>query len=398
MAFAFGLLHGFGFAGALVELGLPQGDIPLALLAFNVGVELGQLAFIAVIAGAIYAVRQVVADARGRPIVASAYAIGTVAAFWSIERLDAMFLKNFEREKQVSKDERSAERRKVRRFFVRIGLPDHSIACRRCLASLGAGSATTDIGTSTRQRPRRLFPSSGPIRPGPGAISRRVRSSATRTLHTGFSMDAGAFGARLAPADAYRFAKGEEITASSGQPAKLSRPLDFLVVTDHSDNMGFFPDLLAGKPELLADPMGRKWYDMIQSGQGAAAAVEIITAFGAGKFKGPLLYSPDSAAYRSAWQDNHQGGGRGERSRPLHRLHRLRMDLEHRRQQSAPQRHLPRRWRQGEPGRALTRRCRRAATIRAICGNGWRPMRTRPAATCSPSPITATCPTASCSR
>ena len=52
VAFAFGLLHGFGFAGALVELGLPQGDIPLALLAFNIGVELGQLAFIAVIARA----------------------------------------------------------------------------------------------------------------------------------------------------------------------------------------------------------------------------------------------------------------------------------------------------------------------------------------------------------
>ena len=89
--------------------------------------------------------------------------------------------------------------------------------------------------------------------------------------------------------------------ASSGQPAKLSRPLDFLVVTDHSDNMGFFPDLLAGKPELLADPLGRKWYDMIQSGQGAAAAIDIITSFGAGKFKGPILYSPDSDAYQSAW-------------------------------------------------------------------------------------------------
>ena len=54
VAFAFGLLHGFGFAGALVELGLPQGDIPLALFAFNVGVELGQLAFIAVLLSAVY--------------------------------------------------------------------------------------------------------------------------------------------------------------------------------------------------------------------------------------------------------------------------------------------------------------------------------------------------------
>lgn len=85
-------------------------------------------------------------------------------------------------------------------------------------------------------------------------------------LHTGFSMDAGAFGCRLTPRDAYRFARGEQVMASSGQPAKLSRPLDFLVVADHSDNMGMFSDLLAGKPYILADPTGRKWYDMIQSG------------------------------------------------------------------------------------------------------------------------------------
>ncbi len=89
VAFAFGLLHGFGFAGALVQLGLPQSDIPLALLAFNVGVELGQLAFIAVLLSAVYAVRQVLAIPR-RAIVTSAYAIGIVAAFWSVQRLDAM--------------------------------------------------------------------------------------------------------------------------------------------------------------------------------------------------------------------------------------------------------------------------------------------------------------------
>jgi hypothetical protein len=96
-------------------------------------------------------------------------------------------------------------------------------------------------------------------------------------LHTSFSMDAGAFGARLGPRDAYRFARGEEVTASSGQPAKLSRPLDFLVVADHSDNMGFFPDLFAGKAELLANPLGRKWYDMLKTGKGAEAAMEIMS-------------------------------------------------------------------------------------------------------------------------
>ena len=75
-------------------------------------------------------------------------------------------------------------------------------------------------------------------------------------LHTGFSMDAGAFGCTLTPRDALRFARGEQVTASSGQPAKLSRPLDFLVVADHSDNMGFFPRPLRGQAR---DPRAIRW-------------------------------------------------------------------------------------------------------------------------------------------
>jgi Protein of unknown function (DUF3604) len=122
-------------------------------------------------------------------------------------------------------------------------------------------------------------------------------------LHTAMSMDAGAFGCRLSPADAYRFARGQEITASSGQRVRLSRPLDFLVVADHSDNMGFFPDLFAGKPAMLADPTGRRWYDLVQSGKGAEAAIEIIVAFSQGKFPPALRFSPGMPAYRSAWRD-----------------------------------------------------------------------------------------------
>jgi hypothetical protein len=122
-------------------------------------------------------------------------------------------------------------------------------------------------------------------------------------LHTSFSMDAGAFGARLGPRDAYRFARGEEVMASSRQPVKLSRPLDFLVVADHSDNMGFFPDLLAGKPELLANPTGRKWYDMIQSGKGGEAAIDIIVQFSQGTFPKDLMYFPGTRAYKGAWQE-----------------------------------------------------------------------------------------------
>ncbi len=122
-------------------------------------------------------------------------------------------------------------------------------------------------------------------------------------LHTSFSMDAGAFGCRLSPKDAYRLAKGEEIIASTGQQVKLSRPLDFLVVADHSDNMGFFPDLFAGKPEILAEPLGRKWYDLIQTGKGGEAALDIIVTFTGGKFPKSLMYNPGTKAYRSAWRE-----------------------------------------------------------------------------------------------
>ena len=123
-------------------------------------------------------------------------------------------------------------------------------------------------------------------------------------LHTAASFDAGAFGARLTPRDAYRFARGEQIMASSGQPAKLSRPLDFLVVADHSDNMGFFPDFYAGKPELLQDPQGRKWYDMIKAGQGEQAALQIIMAFSQGTYPKALMYLPGTPGYDGAWKTN----------------------------------------------------------------------------------------------
>ena len=77
-------------------------------------------------------------------------------------------------------------------------------------------------------------------------------------LHTAMSLDAGVFGANLMPRDAYRFARGAQVTSNSGLPVKLSRPLDFLVVTDHSDNMGFFPDMFAGAEHILSVPKGRE--------------------------------------------------------------------------------------------------------------------------------------------
>ncbi len=87
VAFVFGLLHGFGFAGALNDVGLPQNEVPLALLMFNVGVELGQLFFIAVILLLVMALRKVRIDWPAWAHQLPAYSIGGIAAFWLIERV-----------------------------------------------------------------------------------------------------------------------------------------------------------------------------------------------------------------------------------------------------------------------------------------------------------------------
>ncbi len=89
IAFAFGLLHGFGFAGALQEIGLPQNDVPLALLMFNVGVEAGQLMFIAVVLVALKLVFKLVTLPLAPTRVAAAYAIGVISSYWFISRVSS---------------------------------------------------------------------------------------------------------------------------------------------------------------------------------------------------------------------------------------------------------------------------------------------------------------------
>ena len=190
---------------------------------------------------------------------------------------------------------------------------------------------------STRRRPsgssRR--PRTRPMRAG---ASRRARSSATRTCTRRFSMDAGAFGARLGPRDAYRFAKGEEIMASSGQRVKLSRPLDFLVVADHSDNMGFFPQLFAGDPEDAGRPDRPPLVRHDPGGQGGGRRARDHRRVLPGDVPQGAQCPSRHAGLPLGLARDDQGGRRGERPGPLHRLHRLRVDLEHRRQQPASQR------------------------------------------------------------
>jgi len=85
-------------------------------------------------------------------------------------------------------------------------------------------------------------------------------------LHTTFSFDAGLFGTRLTPDDAFRFARGDEVVSTTGVPAKLRHPLDFLVVTDHSNYLGLPVALRENDPAIIADPIGKKLADAVHTG------------------------------------------------------------------------------------------------------------------------------------
>jgi hypothetical protein len=85
-------------------------------------------------------------------------------------------------------------------------------------------------------------------------------------LHTSFSTDAGMVGNRLGPVAAYRFARGETIVSSTGVPARLIRPLDFLVVTDHAEQLGIAPLIVEGSPVVTATELGRQLVELVKSG------------------------------------------------------------------------------------------------------------------------------------
>lgn len=126
-------------------------------------------------------------------------------------------------------------------------------------------------------------------------------------LHTGLSLDAGLFGNILGHADAYRLARGEQITSSSGVDVKLSRPLDWLVVADHSDMMGIAADIQSGTPNILAIPKGKEWHEGFKKGGQAAgeAAFDLISNFSQMTVPKQLVadYSPGAKVYDELWYD-----------------------------------------------------------------------------------------------
>ena len=118
-------------------------------------------------------------------------------------------------------------------------------------------------------------------------------------LHTAVSVDAGTM-CRVGQEDAFRFARGEEITTTHGLRAKLSRPLDFLVIADHAEMYGLMPQLLSGDQEILSTEMGKRWYEALTSGDNDrvfATAMEIV-----GSLSGDEPPIKSDQAVRNAWQ------------------------------------------------------------------------------------------------
>lgn len=154
----------------------------------------------------------------------------------------------------------------------------------RCIAS---APATTSADKSSAPAVRSIETS---------AIDRRVYWGDSH-LHSSYSADAGLLGNTLNPDQAYRFAKGEVVTSSTGLDARLNRPLDWLVLADHAENLGLIPMVQEANPVLLANPWGKRFYELFKSGDHTRAFAHW---FGAANLLGkdPM---PNSSLMRTFW-------------------------------------------------------------------------------------------------
>ena len=116
-------------------------------------------------------------------------------------------------------------------------------------------------------------------------------------LHTSFSPDAGMAGTTVGPEGAYRFAIGETVKSNTGQQARLKRPLDFLVIADHAENLGLAQAIADSDPELLSDPFGKELHDLFKAGKGIEAFNLLIQQMG----KGPEAKIKGDGMLRNAW-------------------------------------------------------------------------------------------------
>ena len=213
-------------------------------------------------------------------------------------------------------------------------------------------------------------------------------------LHTSYSTDAGMMGNTLGPEEAYRFARGEEVRSAAGLRARLIRPLDFLVVADHAENLGLAPMIAESNPELLKNEWGRRVHDLVKAGNGRDA-FQLWLSDAVTVNKDPIN-NPKMA--RTVWEreiafaEQYNEPGRftaligfewtsiatSEAPGNLHRVVIFKDGAD-------------------KAGQVLPF-SRRIRTIRKSCGTTWQPTRSRPAEACSPSPTTAMFPMGRCSR
>jgi Protein of unknown function (DUF3604) len=179
-----------------------------------------------------------------------------------------------------------------------------SIACVLCTSHAFAqnGPLVSDIGELQPANPALFYKKPG-YSPYAGKHYPDRPYFGDEHVHTGWSVDAGMTGATLTPVEAVRFARGEEVISTTGQPVKLAHPLDWVVVTDHSDGMGTISGIRDGNPEMMSDPTLKRWHDMMAKGpeEAAKATMELVSAQSNKKLP-PAITDPKFA--KSYWEQS----------------------------------------------------------------------------------------------
>ncbi len=162
----------------------------------------------------------------------------------------------------------------------------------RCgLLPLFTGCKKTETAAPVASAPQPAKPTpaavvgGGQFSPNVGrAIPQRVYWGVAH-VHTGYSFDAGMFGISLTPDDLFRVATGGEVVMDNGVRFKQDKPLDWVAITDHAEYLGISDQIRAGSPELLANPQGKRWYEMSKTSpqEGVKAAIEAVVSMQSGK-------------------------------------------------------------------------------------------------------------------
>ena len=163
------------------------------------------------------------------------------------------------------------------------------LAISACNRSAAPPASTADVGTTAK----------------PAVVAEAAYPESVywgdEHVHTGLSMDAGLSGTTLMPEDAVRFARGEEVRSTSGVMMKLSRPMDWVAVTDHSDALGTITELQAGNPIMMANPIAKRWHDLMLEGGESAMQAKRELVKSAGDGTAPMELA-DPKFMVSAWQ------------------------------------------------------------------------------------------------